>query len=281
MINFDKIKIEVEGTGIIANSASLSTSASLADIKSVGKIGTFNQIPSGPKTSFLQFSYLIDMNKEPNLIIADEIKNTLNDLSYLTPTISIGGVSGQGYLSSFSLNGNPNSPIQANVNYTIFDELSGYLQESETVESGDFVDRSIAHGWGLVVNTVSGYREEPALNFSYNLQNVWRPTYSVGQSNPIQVNLDGSNEVVSLTQSDYEFIQYSGENVEGVLLDSSNPTIQLKDINLACAGNGIDLLQETGNMKTFNLEGSKITANQFGVTIDNIAKTTYTIRKSH
>ena len=279
-INFDRIDVEVSGNFVVANSASFDTFNSLTDIRSLGKIGALNQIPNGPKMSTLNFSYLIDMNDEKVLPTVDEIKNFCGD-TFAPVTVSVGGLSGQGYLTDYSLNGSPNSPLQVNATYSIFDETSGSLQGKNVVDSGDFVTRSIAHSWGLIVNTSSGFREEPVLNMSYRFSANWRPIYKVGLQTPFQVQLDSAEERMSFIQETHFNILYSGEDADGVLLDSSLDNIQIRDLSVSCDGAGIDALSDTGNMQIINLDNAKITRNQVNADVNNIATTSFDIRSSY
>jgi hypothetical protein len=269
-INFDRIDIEVNHTGLIADSASIGVSNAIQPIRHLGKKGIVDQSPSGPITSSLSASYFMDNRSEPNLNIIDDIRNMIDDLEFTPAVVSLGGISGEGYLSRFSFN-----------SYTMFNPLSGFLQSKEEAHTGDYIERSIAHGWGVIVETSSGgHLQDYIYDLSYEFQASWRPVYKIGNAYPIQVNMDGASEVISFTKDRYIQILYSGEDASGILLSNEDSNhVKIYDIRLNCSGSGVDVLNNNVNIKTFDLSGSKIVQEEISANVDDIARTRFVIQK--
>ena len=64
MIFFDQCDVIVNGTGILATQATLSTANSLAPIKIIGHRGILTQAPQRDLTSNLQLSYFLETDKD-------------------------------------------------------------------------------------------------------------------------------------------------------------------------------------------------------------------------
>ena len=87
MVIFDQCAIKVNGTGLLAESASIQSSNSISPVYAIGQKGVSNTVPEGPVTHDFRISYYIHLDKEPCLAEVNNIKNITFDLTKVHQSI--------------------------------------------------------------------------------------------------------------------------------------------------------------------------------------------------
>lgn len=214
MVYFNDCDVTVDNTGILAESASISSSNSLQPFFSLGKKGSVQQSSSGPIRSNFNISYIVKTDSEPNYSIVSYLKDAHNDLSYKTYPISIGGLTGDCYLESYSVKGSSNDFIKANTSYISFLPLSGELKtknKNNLVKYNDSTYSGMAHFWTLL-SEKPDKQVDKLYDFDYNFKATWEPVYVLGKNLPIQVQLHNAEETLNITREIFKEIQFTGEH---------------------------------------------------------------------
>ena len=79
MIYFNDVEVTVNGTGILANSASISSRNQIQPVRVLGRKGIAFQAPAGPIQSDFSISYLPETNNEPNYNIVKALTGDNSD----------------------------------------------------------------------------------------------------------------------------------------------------------------------------------------------------------
>ena len=118
-----EINLTLNGRALYANSVSLSQEASLTSPFLEGELISDGYVPNSPVASSLKINYyLTGVDYLKDLILLNHRKNI---------TGNVGGVSfSDGYLESYSLNAEPNSPVLISASIKICDELAGTFASS-------------------------------------------------------------------------------------------------------------------------------------------------------
>lgn len=256
MILFSDIDILVNGSGVLAENATINSDNSLSPIYSIGNVGVCSQAPQrGLRTNF-QLSYFPTLNQEPSISTLQTLKTLLDDSIYAGITIAVGGITGYNcYLEGMTIQANPNNLVKSSVSYVSFQPTSGILQLKDNTVSYP-LNNTLAHGWKTFVNTSSGLSASPIYQLSYDFNATWQPVYLIGQSNPVQVKLENIVERLKIIQDNTYNLIFTGQNVMGVLVIS-----------------GL-----SGNIGTvITMSGGKIVESVVNNAIDDITRTTITV----
>ena len=131
---FNKCNVAVNGSGIMASTASITKANSLTPIRSVGKKGIIYQAPTGPLTTQYNMSYIVETNNEPNYNVVQALKAVENSFHNKPVVVEVGGISACCYLTNYSLKCQPNEPVVASVSYESYKDTTGTLS-SNTIGS--------------------------------------------------------------------------------------------------------------------------------------------------
>lgn len=272
MIFFDKSIIKINNSGIMANSASINSTANVESIYGVGKKNIFSQTKIGPLKNSFKINYLMEINNEPNKGIVDLVKNLITGNSYSGINIEIGGITGYNcFLTSYNFSIQPNNLISIASNYDSFIPTSGILEEKQ--ELFNFNTGNLAHAWSAFINDTGNYLDIKPLSFNYNFQIVWQPIYKIGENYPVEYHLMSANEKFTFERDVFYNIKDSGNNVMENFFSNSN--IKLYTLNYLCNNNN------TGINMTFNVSGGKITETELNASLDDIIRISTTINKDY
>src|SRR5437868_1527142 len=98
MLHFRNAKVAINGTGIMADTASLDLSNNLTPILAVGKRGMINLTPNGELTANISFSYPLEPGNEPIKGIVNYIKNNVDTAGNQAFVVELAGITGSYYL---------------------------------------------------------------------------------------------------------------------------------------------------------------------------------------
>jgi hypothetical protein len=214
-IFYDKAPVEVQALGtnfretLIATDCSINFTSSQSPIYAVGKKGSIGQFPAAARVGDISFNFLTTITGEfqnivgigvtssqGNIInyLADAIKNS-TDSEASGVIIKCAGVSGVGFLNSYSFNTAANSISSSSAAFTLFGSgtqlpVSGRLSGvTAGVGDGTSVTTGIAHGRFTTMpsslNTVL-YQSDAALGDRYATGTIYSTDYSINfNHNPI------------------------------------------------------------------------------------------------
>ncbi len=214
IIQSDNVNVFVNGSGILAEIASLSTSVNLTPIHILNRKGSVNQSIGGPLSSKFSFTYPVELNNEPNFLQVKYLKTGFNNFNFDGSIVSIGGITGSCYLDSYSFRINPNEIIKSTVEYTSYVPLTGFLQKKQTYNYDLQLNSGLAHA--LTTLIINGDTTQ-VVNYgiSYDFKANWQPIYSVGNIYPTQINLLGGEENLSVIRDYYTGLSVSGQSLTG------------------------------------------------------------------
>ena len=295
-INYEKIEVKVGETGILADSASVDISNELQSIYSLGYRGELFQTPTGPKNSEFRLNYFLDVGSDPSYNVVDIIRNLNKDSDYERVEVSVGNLSGNGYLSNYTLNASPTSPIKVSATYNVFNNVSGELApKSNSITGDNTLVHFVGHGWGTVLKSPQGHIVQPTFNMIYEFNANWAPVYTIGSQEPAQVLLDNAQETLTFSNDIHTGITYSGEDPIGVLFTSGiiesfeggikggsiivhdpdfSDSVKITDIGVRCGNSANETM-------LVNLNSAKIVNENVISNIDDITRVQYTITKNY
>ena len=227
---FNECNVAVNGSGIMASTASIATTNSLAPIRSVGKKGIIYQAPAGPLTTKYNMSYIVETNNEPNYNIVQALKATENQFHNTPIIVEVGGIRASCYLTNYSLNCKPNEPVTASVSYQSYRDTTGSLSSNTATSVHYNIQRSsgIAHGWTSFISTSVSAMTNKSYGFDYGFEMTWQPAFSFGRLHPYDVRFINATETITLERDTAYDVTFSGQKA-GPLLFGSEPD---KNINL-------------------------------------------------
>lgn len=281
-VYFDKCDVKINESGMVALGVRLSTENGLSPVYSVGRRGVVDQTPAGDLVSNLEMSYLVQPANEPNFVTVEHMKNLTG--SILDPVVvSVGDLSGEFYIDSYSINAQPNEPIQASVSMTAYTELSGQLQEKNQVDTLDTGVAEIAHAWTTLLHNEQGdHRILPSYSFSYAFRANWVPNYTFNNRFPTQVDLMSADEQIQIERPDFSNVLFTGEELCYNLVDCSDTGhFKILELGILCGSSSgnVDSLHDTPDMRVINLSNAEISQKNLSVDVDNVARIVTTATK--
>lgn len=237
MISFENCDVIINGSGILAQSASIDSSNSLIPVYTVGRKGIINQSPNGPITNKFSFSYIPEISNEPSYNQAIFLKNMLNDLLYSGIRLNIGGIEGDNcYLENYSLKVSTNNITQANAGYVNYIPLNGglSLQQSQIVYNSM---GTLGHGWSTFILSTGDFSILPSYELDYSLSLKWEPIYTIGQKYPVQVKLLEGEEKITIMRDVFYSVDFSGNDACNQLFHCSSDSqeINVYGLSINCA----------------------------------------------
>ena len=265
---YDKAPVEIRvgnySETLIATDCSINFNNSQAPVYAVGKKRPIGQFPAAARAGDISFNFLtsitgtfdaivgISTAKQGNIInyLADHIKNSA-DSEASGVTIKCAGVSGIGFLNSYSFNTTANSISSSSASFTLFGSgtdlpVSGRLSGVSagvgigTDANQDNISTGIAHGRYTTMppnlNTTI-YQSNAALGERYATGTIYSadysisfnhsPIYKIGQEFPTTTFYNNASESVNVAEDVFNSgLKYneSAEQYDIVLkgLDPSN-----------------------------------------------------------
>ena len=230
--NYNNISLKVNGSGILANSASLSFSNELVKSTRINRAGGDNYIAANGQNGSLSLSYYVDANSGDPFYMADA-KPGQNVFS-----IDMGGMTIQsGYLNSYSWNASPHGILQVSANFNFYEDLAGTFSPTILPDQNwdwyKMSDLTISLEGMDVTSKVAG--------ISYNESHSFTPVYNISGVAPVEQRYGEKIKSLSLeTYNIVEAIPYTGKQISvdiGIrgqsTLWSVNGTLQSKEISIS------------------------------------------------
>ena len=257
LIFYDKaaVKVSVGGTSevLLASDCSVSFSSSVQPLYSIGKKGSLGQFPSAARVGEISFSFLTSMtgvhDSQPGNIInylASGIKGSINS-NASGALIQVAGLSGTGFLNSYSFNIASNSVSTSSASFTLFGSgevannenlnvpISGRLANSDFAPISDNarLATGIAHGRFTNLNDFRTELTGPTSNGTvfgadYSISFNHNPIYKVGQEFPTCTYYTTASEQMTVTEDIFNSgLSFSGVNVNN---EAGNVNLNVKGL---------------------------------------------------
>tara|TARA_R100000664_G_C2755324_1_gene143049 strand:+ start:1099 stop:1995 length:897 start_codon:yes stop_codon:yes gene_type:complete len=295
-IFYDQAPVQV-GIGtttetLLATDCSINFSSSQQPIYSIGKKGTLGQFPAAARVGDMSFSFLTTItgdfgtiqgagaqSSQGNIInyLADGIKNSI-DSEASGALIKCAGLSGMGFLNSYSFNVASNSISTSSAAFTLFGSgeqlpVSGRLTGVSAAVGGGTASATtgIAHGRYTTMpaglNTVisaPGAAQETSTIYGadYSISFNHSPIYKIGQEFPTTSFYTTAAESVNITEDLFN---------SGLKFDetAASYTLQIKG------------LSEAGNPMYVRLTNAKQVNTSASVGLDDIIRTQKTLTAAY
>ncbi len=292
LIFYDKaaVKVTVGSTSevLLASDCSVSFSSSVQPLYSIGKKGSLGQFPSSARVGEISFSFLSSMtgvhDGQPGNIInylSSGIKGSINS-NASGALIQVAGLSGTGFLNSYSFNIASNSVSTSSASFTLFGSgevannenlnvpISGRLANSDFAPVSDNarLATGIAHGRFTNLNDFRTELTGPTSNGTvfgadYSISFNHNPIYKVGQEFPTCTYYTTAAEQMTVTEDIFNSgLSFSGVNVNG----------EAGNVNLNVKG----LIDNSAQMQ-IGMSGVKQINTSASVGLDDIVRTQKTL----
>ena len=222
--------VGVEET-LLATDCSVNFSASQTPLYSIGKKGSLGQFPSAARAGDVSFNFLTTITgtdvsgnvggvpKAGNIInyMASGIKNSTDSLASGC-IIQVAGLSGTGFLNSYSFNIGSNTISSSSASFTLFGSgstetpvigrLSGslYAPDGNTgllatgVAHGRFTSLGAPFQTSLEKTTIAGADDGTVFGADYSISFNHNPVYKIGQEFPTTTFYTTAAESVNVTE---------------------------------------------------------------------------------
>lgn len=265
---YDNAEVIVNGSGIMAESLSVSSRNSVEGVKALGFKGQVQYVARGPLQTNVAIDYFLEPANEPNFSQIGSLKSNLTSYNYPPMRIEICGITGSGWIERYTAKTTTNTPTKATVNYVIYDELSGRnsLQVTGIFDQSQLL--RTAHGWStfLIPNTAT---DTIFSEFEYNCSIDWKPIFGLGKKSPIQMQLGGINENLSITRNIFKPITYSGQ-----------PSYEYYDGFTGIVLSGLEASWGVGTSGiTFNISGVPVINSDMSINTNNYITVKSSINK--
>lgn len=259
----NNVGVFVDGSGLLAESASISQDINLTPIQVLNRKGAISQNINGGPVSHFNISYLLELNNEPNIIQLSFLKTGWQNIN--PQIVSIAGITGNCYLESYNFSINPNQSVKSSASYISYNILSGYLQGNKTYTYNLENSTGLAYGQTSFLGINANYNSPPTYSFSYQFSANWQPIYAFSGVYPIQVNLLGGQETFQFEKDFYTGISPSGSNLTGI---GNQDTINLYEL-------AFNYAQQIVFPFTINLSGTKCNSFKMDVKSNDIIRVNY------
>jgi len=213
-MQFKNIQVTVGTKNIMATDASVSERNSVTPIYFIGHKRPDLYSPSGPLNNQIQVNYIVEPENDINHSLINEIRNY--NLSSFPTRIVLGGITGAGYLNSYSINIEPNDIVTASATYNVFTPLTGTLSNQPNgINYNTGRGSGVAHSWTVFPRMASGHLTGSIVSLDYSFSPNWRPVYKVGNPNPVEVKFIDAEETFDIISEYDTRITYSGQTFTG------------------------------------------------------------------
>lgn len=268
MIFFKDAKVVVNGSGLIADTASVNLANNISSILSLGKKNIVSRTTNGGIEGRVNVSYIIEPGNEPVNGLSKYIKN--NELSQYDPCyLEIAGISGSFYLDTYTVRIGQNEPASANASFISFGQISGDLNTNTTAVFNPRNNSGIAHAYTTTffagqdqITTGSFY------NLDYEFKANWKPQFTIGQLNPTQILLTSAEERFSIERDFYKGISITGEYLSNY---SNIDKVKLFELSY--------LIDNTGNYLDFDINSHFVRNVDINANLDDVVKVTVSAEK--
>jgi len=223
---YDRAAVEVTHNGVteqlLATNCSLNFSNTQQPLYMIGAKGSLGQFPSAARAGDLSFGFLTTITGEyvgqiGNLIntVASGVKNNVSNGSETSGvTVKFAGVSGLGFLTSYSLGVASNTLSSSSAAFTFYGSgtqlpMSGRLTgvAGQLINTGTLTT-GIAHGRHTNLNNFATIISAPSdgaetgtvFSADYSLSLAYKPVYKIGQEFPTTCFYTSAQESVDVTE---------------------------------------------------------------------------------
>lgn len=257
----NKIGFFIDGSGILAESISLSQSNSLANNRFIGTNSTNYFAPQGPQKIDVSINYLLNLATDPVFKTLSAYKTNFNNVP---SSLNIGGITGLFYLNNYSFRIEPNSPVFISSSYTNYNNITGYLTGIQYDLVGDINDR-IATSCSTFFSGSAG-RLDDIFSVSYNVQLNWKPQYKIGSKIPYGMNLLSVDETMEIETNIFNDIDFYGNTVNEILSGYNNLVLSSPISNPLAAYQIFDLSQSVVQSISTPIANSSFIRNKYSFT---------------
>jgi hypothetical protein len=255
---FTDSSIFINGSGIVAESAGLSSTNGITPINIFGYNNNYNKGIDGPLQHNLSISYVVETSADPIYNILTYLQTGYNNFHFNSSRIISANISGEYYLKNYSISVSPNTVVKSSVNFVGFNNVSGSFAPQPKYS----YQNTIANGSNILFFKNGISIPSVIYDFQYSFEVEWTPEYIIGQTTPIQVQLSNKNETIKIIKDTFLVPNFSGNN----FLENFNDSFD----TLMVYTPGLDGLQ-------FSLTGFTIKSYDTSITLDNIILQTLTL----
>ena len=283
MIFFNNCDIRVDGTGVMASQATVTSQSPVIAGRHIGK-HTPHVTAGGKYQNSLKFSYYVNIDKDPCFARVTDLKSA-NNYSGLSPqTIEVAGITGSYYLQNYSVSVPENDIAQATASYVGYELVTGELRDK--IDEYDYIQSGFsgfAHSWTAKLTSDDGELDVPIYNFNYSYKAGLNPIYVLGNKFPIQVQFLTSDEEVNIIRDRYKPLTFAGES--GYVMfgtpevgeiwhaPDNNPRVKLLKLATLCDDKITDAIEIDVSNSTFESTAINIDTNDFATI--NMSATRY------
>jgi hypothetical protein len=305
MIFFNNCDVVVNGTGVMAEQVSLSTSNAIVAVRGMGNNLAVTSTPDGQYANNIRMSYYLEIEKDPVYANVSEYLGLVNNITnpnyenIPANVIGVAGITGVYYLDSYSLTVSANEVIKANASYVGFTPPTGIIKKRDFKHPYAESFSGLAHAW--TANLIEGEGDipilEPVYDFSYNFRSVINPIYALGDKYPKQVMLLTAEETIMVVKETNR-INVSGRNEDafpitfygesgwqlfsGLKEDGSSfneydlifpPRVKIEPLSGLCDDSNVFM--------EFNFSGMKVESSDVSIDANDFAKSSFSLRRYH
>lgn len=224
MIFFEEIDVTINGTGILAETAQINSSNATIPLRALGYHLPLSITNNGPISSTISLSYYPIISGDPSLGIVRGLKENYQD-TYTGFQVAIGGITGNCFLTQYSLGFTPNDITTASASYQSFQPISGSLIANSSSPNYDKSKFSgISHGTKVFFENSGDLNSNPVYSLNYSFEANWLPIYSMISGTatrslgvPSQVQLIEAKESFSIVKDVFSHVLLTGESLTGNL----------------------------------------------------------------
>jgi len=247
MTTYQNVRVTINGNNVYATSASVNFQVPMESVRGLGFSKAVASVPNGGVEGSIDIDYIVA--NEPVYSIFQSIISS--PTTYRGTSINIGGTNYQGYLTSFSMNGEPNTVITASASFTVF---GGGGPNFSSLSPQAVSEVSVAHGAGTTLSIAQ------AIGFNYSVSIDWQPLYFLGQQTVALVVFGGGSESLNLR----------GNNAGRVITQC--PVTQTASVNLSSVCGG-------GAAGNITISNGKIVSSEGTVQVGNATEAGFTVTK--
>ena len=288
---YDKAMVNVSFDGlnenILASDCTINLSSSQQPLYSIGTKGTLGQFPTAARVGDISFNFITSITGDHhgykgNIInyIASGVKHSTNS-QCSGVEIKCAGITGYGYLNSYSFNVGSNTISTSSAAFTLYgsgsaDPITGYLYSEAgggCVGMGVTTELAtgIAHGKtsdisALATSIASPNETANIFAADYSLSLNHNPIYKVGQELPLTTLYTTAAESVNVTEDVFNNALKFNES-------AANYTLKLRGFNTA-GGNGTEAMEVM-------ISGGKQISTSASAGLDDIIRTQKTINAAY
>jgi len=269
-INFSDCDVVINGTGLIANSASISQKSSLANLSPIGYYNSSVRSPESVITSDIEINYIPKVD-DINLLEIQKIKSNPFEVSFLN--IDIGGLKCPALIKSYSLNFSPNEPAAASVSFTTFYPISGKISKKRGVIDYDNNESKFLHSWAINVDYGhTGFQS--TYGFSYSCELNYQPVFTIGGKSPSDIIFLEGNETISLIKEKFLEINFSGNLNNNSIIPLSGNVDSVSISNIS--NYGTDFAERI----SMDFKDSYVTESKMNSSVNNYVVTEINLERS-